>query len=121
MSTKKASWKLVGEDAIYAGVSGNKASYTIDDITDDEVIRQLLYYGVKQKLADSIAGIGKGATDEAKIAEMTDTFDRLVDGQWNKTVTKSRRVTKAEFMAKAETEGYKADEAEKLWNMLHSK
>ncbi len=118
---KKASWKLVGDNAEYTGVNDVKGTFDISSVTTPEITRQLMYYGVKQKLADSIAGIGKGASDNDKIAEMEDTFDRLVRGQWNKTVATSKRVTKTEFMAKAEEEGYKAEEASKLWDMLHSK
>jgi hypothetical protein len=94
---KKASWKLDNGKAVYHGVDGKKAEYKLSAITETEVINQLLYYGLKQKLADSIAGIGKGASDEMKIADMTETYDRLVAGQWNKPSVGGGGVRKPTF------------------------
>jgi hypothetical protein len=86
---KKASWKLDGSYAMYTGVQGKPAKFDLIALFPDfknmtEAQQMVTYYGLKQKLADSIAGIGKGASDEMKIKDMTETYDRLVAGQWNK-------------------------------------
>ena len=118
---KKASWKLVEGVATYNAVNGDTAEFDLDSVLFNPAItKQLLYYGLKQKLADSIAGIGKGATDAMKIADMTDTYDRLTgdDGQWNKaSVERAKLITEADFMSQAKENNVPEEMAKMMWNL----
>ena len=124
---KKAKWTITDAGrAIYQGVSGLTADFSITDLFPcwdkmDKVERFLSYYGMKQNLADSIADIGKGATDAMKVDGMQEKYALLISGETTKKTVRAKRVTKSEFMAKAETEGYTEAEAEKFWDMFHSK
>ena len=121
---KKASWMLVDGVATYNAVDGSTAEFDLDSaLFNPEITRQLLYYGLKQKLADSIAGIGKGATDVMKIADMTDTYVRLTgdDGQWNKASTeRAKLITEAEFMAQAKANNVPDEMAVMMWNLART-
>ena len=123
---KKASWKLLGNIAQYLGIEKVEADYDLSKIFDDyasltEAQKMVVYYGVKQKLADSIAGIGKGATDSMKVAEMTETYDRLVAGQWNKASTeRAKLITEAEFMAQAKANNVPDEMAVMMWNLART-
>ena len=116
---KKASWKLVEGVATYNAVDGSIAEFDLDSaLFNPEITKMLMYYGLKQKLADSIAGIGKGATDDMKIAEMTETYDRLVAGQWNKaSVERAKLITEADFMEQAKENNVPEDMAKMMWNL----
>ena len=124
--TKKASWKLVGNIARYLGIEKVEADYDLSKIFADyasltEAQQKIVQYGVKQKLADSIAGIGKGATDVMKIAEMTETFDRLVAGEWNKASTeRAKLITEAEFMAQAKENNVPDEMAKMMWDLART-
>ena len=118
---KKASWKLDNGLAKYTGVDGGVTDFIVDNDFTPEIEEMLLYYGLKQKLADSIAGIGKGATDSMKIAEMTETYDRLVAGQWNKASTeRAKLITEAEFMEKAQEQGVPEEMAKTMWELART-
>ena len=119
---KKASWKLVEGVATYNAVDGSTAEFDLDSaLFNPEITKMLMYYGLKQKLADSIAGIGKGATDDMKIAEMTETYDRLVAGQWNKASTeRAKLITEAEFMEKAQEQGVPEEMAKTMWELART-
>ena len=122
-ANKKASWKLIGNVAEYHGVEGGVAYYDLTAIFPEyasltEAQQKIIQYGVKQKMADSIAGIGKGATDAMKIAEMTDTYDRLVAGQWNKaSVERAKLITEADFMEQAKENNVPEEMAKMMWNL----
>jgi hypothetical protein len=58
-----------------------------DDLTDD-IKRQLMAHGLKQKVADAAAiprdtETGRSATNAEKIAAMQAVAARLVNGEWN--------------------------------------
>ena len=121
---KKASWKLVEGVATYNAVDGSTAEFDLNSaLFNPEITKMLMYYGLKQKLADSIAGIGKGATDVMKIADMTDTYVRLTgaDGQWNKASTeRAKLITEAEFMEKAQEQGVPEEMAKTMWELART-
>ena len=127
---KKAKWTLVSEYAVWTGVSKLVVKFDLTmlfpDFMELTTVQQMtVYYGVKQKLADSIAGIGKDATDTMRSEDMVLTYERLTDPEdprWNAEKSVGvKLMTKPQFMDQCERDGVPTELAEKLWTMARSK
>ncbi len=90
---KKISWKFNDEDMIATATypTDETVSFVITDLPDD-MLNMATYYGVKQKLSDSIArSKEEKLTPSEAIDCMNSLFEQMKNGDWNakKAVRKS--------------------------------
>ena len=124
---KKASWKLIDHYSQWTGVSGLAVKYDLTplfpEFTELTPLQQAVVdYGVKQKLSDATAGIGKDATDTDRAERMGLMYDRLLNDELNMPKSVGvKLMTKPIFMDQCERDGIPDEMAEKMWNMLRTK
>jgi len=89
----------------------------------DSVELETMFYGVKQKLADSLTQLGKDATTQDKFDRFDQTWTRLCNERLFNTGTKAggKLITKSEYMAEAASQGIPEEMAEKLWDLARTK
>lgn len=133
MTTKKqtqAKWELVKDHAKVTMPDGRSKLFDLKKLFThvefgklDSVELETMYYGLKQKLADSLTQLGKGATTSDKFDKFEDTWDRLCNQREFNTSSKGggKLITKAEYMAKAKENNIPEDMAETMWKMARTK
>ncbi len=90
-------WSLVDGIAKVQIAEDTSAEFDVSRLTDDDVLNNIRFYGVKQKLADSCARRkDETLTSAEKKAQMEDVFERLVAGDWNqKEITRTNKLKNA--------------------------
>ena len=90
-------WALDGNIAKVQIAEDTSAEFDVSRLTDDDVLGNIRFYGVKQKLADSCARrADETLTPAEKKAQMEDVFERLVAGDWNqKEITRTNKLKTA--------------------------
>ena len=114
---KKTKWSY--EDAVATVLFPDKVTREFDTglINNEDVKNFLFHYGFKQFLSDKIAGIGKGATSNDKLAVFIEYFDLLVSGETSKKVERAKLITEEQFVEEAVAEGMEEKFARKMFNL----
>ena len=124
MSNAKRKWTLVdGTLVLTIGEASENYDLTRlfpDFMELDNVQRQVIVYGIKQKLADTLAG--KSAKDGFSIGEqfvaVETLYQRLCDGHF--TLPTEGRVSKEQgITALMEAKDLTRDQASEIWDILH--
>ncbi len=97
MSESRMKWKLDGDIAKVQIADDVSAEFDVSQLVDEEVLKNITFYGVKQKLADSTARRkDELLTAVEKKVQMEDVFERLVAGDWNqKEITRTNKLKTA--------------------------
>ncbi len=117
--TKKTRWSY--NSGMATVVFPDKVTQDFDtDLILDLAVREFLHhYGVKQFLSDKIAGIGKGATSEDKLAVFDEYFSLLIEGVTKKAISRTPKITEAQFMAQCKEQGVPEEAAKATWSILN--
>lgn len=123
--SKKSKWSIDG--ATLTITMPDKASRSFDLArimplfdAQDENIRFVFQYGVKQNLSDEIAG-QKDASSETKLDLMDSRFEELVRGEIKTKREKADMVGKQKFIDAAMEFGATQEQAEKKWADMTAK
>ncbi len=117
--TKKTRWSYEGGMATVVFPDKVTQDYDTDEVVDDATTLFLYHYGLKQFLSDKIAGIGKGATTSEKLAVFDEYFEMLKQGIIKKAVSRTPKITEAQFMAQCKEQGVPEEAAKATWSILN--
>ncbi len=117
--TKKTRWSYEGGMATVMFPDKVTQDFDTDLILDTDVREFLFHYGFKQFESDKIAGIGKGATSQDKLAVFDDYFGLLTSGVTKKAVSRTPKITEAQFMAQCKEQGVTEEAAKATWSILN--
>ena len=116
--TKKSKWNVV--DATLTITMPDKASRDFnlarimpDYEAQDENIRFVFQYGVKQNLSDEIAG-QKDASNETKLDLMESRFEELVRGEIRTKREKADMLKTTDIVARMQAEGFTPEQIARI-------
>ncbi len=117
--TKKTRWSYDSGMATVVFPDKVTQDFNTGLIVDGATHEFLFHYGVKQFLSDKIAGIGKGATSKDKLAVFNEYFGLLTEGVTKKAVSRTPKITEAQFMAQCKEQGVPEETAKATWSILN--